>query len=119
MGQSAIRGRIVTMDAAGTPPARGGAHIAPATTSARPPARAAASRIPDVAATDVTRFAAELERDHRLLLHLAEGTDDSARRHFLDLQLPGGSWALSDHLIGIHSVGLQSEDIPILAAHGA
>jgi cytosine/adenosine deaminase-related metal-dependent hydrolase len=80
---------------------------------------AAASRIPDVAAADVTRFAAELERDHRLLLHLAEGTDDPARRHFLDLQLPDGSWALSDHLIGIHSVGLHSEDIPILAAHGA
>ncbi|HEY2787875.1 MAG TPA: amidohydrolase family protein, partial [Gaiellales bacterium] len=80
---------------------------------------AAASRIPDVAAADVTRFAAELERDRRLLLHLAEGTDDPARRHFLDLQLPDGSWALSDHLIGIHSVGLHSEDIPILAAHGA
>ena len=57
---------------------------------------AAASRIPDVAAADVTRFAAELERDHRLLLHLAEGTDDPARRHFLDLQLPDGTWALSD-----------------------
>ena len=80
---------------------------------------AAASRIPDVAAADVTRFAAELERDHRLLLHLAEGTDDPARRHFLDLQLPDGSWALSDHLIGIHSVGLHAEDIPVLAAHGA
>ena len=80
---------------------------------------AAASRIPDVAAADVTRFAAELERDHRLLLHLAEGTDDPARRHFLDLQLPDGSWALSDHLIGIHSVGLHAEDVPILAAHGA
>ena len=76
---------------------------------------AAASRIPDVAAADVTRFAAELARDHRLLLHLAEGTDDPARRHFLALQLPDGSWALSDHLIGIHSVGLHAEDIPILA----
>jgi 5-methylthioadenosine/S-adenosylhomocysteine deaminase len=80
---------------------------------------AAQSRIPDVAAGDVEKFAAELERDHRLLLHLAEGTDDPARRHFLDLQLPDKSWAISDHLIGIHSVGLHVEDIPVFAANGA
>ena len=60
-------------------------------------------------------FAAELEHDHRLLLHLSEGTDDPARRHFLALQLPDGSWAITDHLIGIHCVGLHAEDIPIFA----
>ncbi len=79
---------------------------------------AAASRIPDVLAGDVTAFAAELARDNRLLLHLAEGTDDSARSHFQALQLPDKSWAISDHLIGIHSVGLHPEDIPIFAQHG-
>jgi 5-methylthioadenosine/S-adenosylhomocysteine deaminase len=79
---------------------------------------AAQSRIPDVAAADVTAFAAELARDNRLLLHLAEGVDDTARRHFEALQLPDQTWAISDHLIGIHSVGLHPEDIPILAAHG-
>ncbi len=83
---------------------------------ALPPAH---SRIPDVAAADLAAFAAELARDHRLLLHLAEGTDDSARRHFQALQLPDGSWAISDHLIGIHSVGLQPADIAVFAAHRA
>jgi 5-methylthioadenosine/S-adenosylhomocysteine deaminase len=79
---------------------------------------AAQSRIPDVAASDATAFAAELARDNRLLLHLAEGTDQSARRHFQALQLPDGTWAISNHLIGIHSVGLHTEDIPVLAQHG-
>jgi 5-methylthioadenosine/S-adenosylhomocysteine deaminase len=77
------------------------------------------SRISDVAAADATAFAAELARDNRLLLHLAEGVDDTARRHFQALQLPDGSWAISDHLIGIHSVALTSADIDVFAAHGA
>jgi 5-methylthioadenosine/S-adenosylhomocysteine deaminase len=81
-----------------------------------PPAQ---SRIPDVAAADVTRFAGELARDNRLLLHLAEGVDDTARRHFQALQLPDGTWAISNHLIGIHSVGLHPDDIPVFAQHGA
>jgi hypothetical protein len=81
-----------------------------------PPAH---SRIPDVAAADITAFAAELARDHRLLLHLAEGTDASARTHFQALQLPDKAWAISDHLIGIHSVALQPADIAIFAEHGA
>jgi 5-methylthioadenosine/S-adenosylhomocysteine deaminase len=79
---------------------------------------AAASRISDVAASDVTAFAKELARDNRLLLHLAEGTDDPARRHFQALQLPDKTWAISNHLIGIHSVGLHPEDIPIFAQAG-
>ena len=81
-----------------------------------PPAH---SRIPDVAASDITAFAAELARDHRLLLHLAEGVDASARTHFQALQLPDKTWAISDHLIGIHSVALTPADITIFADHGA
>jgi hypothetical protein len=81
-----------------------------------PPAH---SRIPDIAAADVTAFAAELARDRRLLLHLAEGVDASARTHFQALQLPDGTWAISEHLIGIHSVALQPADITIFAGHGA
>jgi hypothetical protein len=80
---------------------------------------AADSRISDVAASDATAFAAELARDNRLLLHLAEGVDETARRHFRALRLPDGSWAISDHLIGIHSVALQPADIAVFAAHGA
>src|SRR5690348_15399481 len=79
-----------------------------------PPAH---SRIPDVAASDITAFAAELARDHRLLLHLAEGVDASARTHFQALQLPDKTWAISDHLIGIHSVALTPADIKIGRAH--
>jgi len=62
------------------------------------------------AAADVTRFAGELARDNRLLLHLAEGVDDTARRHFQALQLPDGTWAISNHLVGIHSVGLHPDE---------
>jgi 5-methylthioadenosine/S-adenosylhomocysteine deaminase len=80
---------------------------------------AADSRISDVAASDATAFAAELARDNRLLLHLAEGVDETARRHFQALRLPDGSWAISDHLIGIHSVALTPADIAVFAAHGA
>jgi 5-methylthioadenosine/S-adenosylhomocysteine deaminase len=80
----------------------------------------AASRIPDVAASKVTEFNKELARDHRLLLHLAEGVDETAHKHFLALRLPGnGDWAISDHLIGIHSVGVHVDDIPVFASHGA
>jgi cytosine/adenosine deaminase-related metal-dependent hydrolase len=78
----------------------------------------AASRISDVAAKDVAAFAKELARDNRLLLHLAEGTDDPARNHFTALREADGTWAISDHLIGIHSVGLHPEDIPIFAQAG-
>jgi 5-methylthioadenosine/S-adenosylhomocysteine deaminase len=80
---------------------------------------AADSRIADVAAADAVAFAAELARDNRLLLHLAEGVDQAARLHFQALQLPDGSWAISDHLIGIHSVALTPADIAVFAAHGA
>jgi imidazolonepropionase-like amidohydrolase len=80
---------------------------------------AAASRIADVAASGAAAFAAELARDNRLLLHLAEGVDEAARRHFQALRLADGSWAISDHLIGIHSVALTPADIAVFAAHGA
>jgi 5-methylthioadenosine/S-adenosylhomocysteine deaminase len=83
-----------------------------------PALRTAASRISDVAAKDVEAFAKELGRDNRLLLHLAEGVDDPARAHFQALQLPDKTWAISNHLIGIHSVGLHPEDIPVFAQAG-
>jgi hypothetical protein len=83
--------------------------------AALPPAT---DRISDVAAADVTRFSAELERSHSLLLHLAEGIDDAARQHFQDLALPGGEWAISPKLAGIHAVGLLEDDVKVLAGHG-
>ena len=78
----------------------------------------ATDRISDVAATDVSKFSTELQRAHSLLLHLSEGTDAAARKHFLDLKLPNGDWAISSKLAGIHSVGLEQADIAVLAKHG-
>src|SRR4029077_15289699 len=63
-------------------------------------------------------FETELESDHRLLLHLAEGVGATAHRYFEDLQPADGSWAISPHLIGIHSVALTSSDVAIVHAHG-
>jgi cytosine/adenosine deaminase-related metal-dependent hydrolase len=79
----------------------------------------APARIPDVAAGDSQRFADELARDHRLLLHLAEGVGDTAHSYFEDLKLPDGTWAITDHLIAIHSVALQPADIEVVKANGA
>jgi 5-methylthioadenosine/S-adenosylhomocysteine deaminase len=85
---------------------------------ADPALSAASDRISDVAAADVSRFWTELQRSHCLLLHLAEGTDSSARQHFLDLALPDGDWAISPQLAGIHAVGLQDQDVKVFADHG-
>ncbi len=76
------------------------------------------ARISDVAADGAGPFETELESDHRLLLHLAEGVGATAHRYFEDLQLADGSWAISPHLIGIHSVALTAPDIEIVKAHG-
>ena len=51
-------------------------------------------------------------------MHLAEGVGETAHRYFEDLQLSDGSWAISPHLIGIHSVALTAPDIEIVKSHG-
>jgi hypothetical protein len=53
------------------------------------------------------------------LLHLAEGRDASARRHFLSLQFKPGQWAIAPSLAGIHCAALEKEDFDIMAAKGA
>lgn len=53
-----------------------------------------------------------------LILHLAEGIGASARKHFLNLQLPDSSWAISPSLVGIHSAGLSGPDFDVMAANG-
>uniref|UniRef100_UPI0018FE4765 amidohydrolase family protein n=1 Tax=Streptomyces xylophagus TaxID=285514 RepID=UPI0018FE4765 len=55
---------------------------------------------------------------HRLLLHLAEGTDQAARDHFLALKLKDDQWAINQNLVGIHCTGLKAEDFKVLAGHG-
>ncbi|MEN8652783.1 amidohydrolase family protein [Streptomyces sp. 21So2-11] len=78
----------------------------------------AASRIADVEAADARRFLTRLQQPHRLLLHLAEGTDAAARAHFQALEFEPGKWAITDNLVGIHCTGLTGADFGILAGHG-
>jgi hypothetical protein len=79
---------------------------------------AATSRIADVPADEAAGFLARLKPPHRLLLHLSEGMSERARRHFTDLHLPDGRWALAPTLIGIHATALTADDFAVLAAHG-
>jgi 5-methylthioadenosine/S-adenosylhomocysteine deaminase len=52
------------------------------------------------------------------LLHLSEGTDETARKHFCALQIPNDDWAITSSLLGIHSAGLCPEDFPIFQSRG-
>jgi 5-methylthioadenosine/S-adenosylhomocysteine deaminase len=79
----------------------------------------AGSRIADVQASDPQAFLTEIEHKTCFLLHLSEGTDDAAHKHFEALQLPGGGWAITQSLAGIHCVALQPADFQVMAAHGA
>jgi 5-methylthioadenosine/S-adenosylhomocysteine deaminase len=80
----------------------------------------AGSRIADFQASDPQAFLTELERRKCLLLHLSEGTDDAAHRHFEALQLPnGGGWAITPSFSGIHCVALKPADFQVMGAHGA
>jgi 5-methylthioadenosine/S-adenosylhomocysteine deaminase len=80
----------------------------------------AGSRIADVQASDPQAFLAELKRKKCLLLHLSEGTDDAAHKHFQALQLPGDAgWAITPALTGIHCVALKPPDFEVMASNGA
>lgn len=78
------------------------------------------ARIPDVAAKDAKAFLARLEKASGrkcLLLHLSEGTDESARKHFLALEVAPRQWAINDALAGIHAAALTGPDFDVLARH--
>jgi 5-methylthioadenosine/S-adenosylhomocysteine deaminase len=62
----------------------------------------AGSRIADVDAEDAQKFLAAIEQKRCYLLHLSEGTDEAAPRHFEALELDGDSWAIAPSLAGIH-----------------
>jgi 5-methylthioadenosine/S-adenosylhomocysteine deaminase len=79
----------------------------------------AATHIADVEAKDRAKFLKRLESQDCLLLHLSEGTDDRARAHFLALQAPDGTWAITSSLAGIHCVALGKADFEVLAEAGA
>jgi cytosine/adenosine deaminase-related metal-dependent hydrolase len=79
----------------------------------------AGSRIADVDASDPQAFLTEIEAKKCFLLHLSEGTDEAAHKHFEALQLAGAKWAIAPSLAGIHCVALQPADFEVMAAHGA
>jgi 5-methylthioadenosine/S-adenosylhomocysteine deaminase len=74
----------------------------------------ATAKIADVDANEIERFYQRLLKQSCFLLHLSEGVDDVARAHFLALQKPDRSWAITKALTGIHSTGLHSDDFNIL-----
>ena len=79
----------------------------------------AGSRIADVDARDPQAFLAQIEQKKCFVLHLSEGTDDAAHKHFEALALGDGKWAIAPSLAGIHCVALKPADFEVMAAHGA
>ena len=76
----------------------------------------ASTRIADVDARDAASFLERLQGDRTLLLHLSEGVDAIARKHFAALQIDDAHWAITRQLGGIHCCGLQDDDFGTLAA---
>ena len=70
----------------------------------------ALAKISDVEAASVEKFHERLKKQQCMLLHLSEGTDDSAHKHFRNLQLSNGEWSITKALAGIHCVALKNED---------
>jgi 5-methylthioadenosine/S-adenosylhomocysteine deaminase len=79
----------------------------------------AGSRIADVDSLDAEGFLSALQHKRCLLLHLSEGTDKAAHKHFEALRLDGNRWALAPSLAGIHCVALGPDDFAVLASAGA
>ena len=77
----------------------------------------AATRIPDVDASDWAKFNQEVQNASCLLLHLSEGLDAEARDAFLALK-NGNQWAISKALAGIHCAALQPQDFAVLKSKG-
>ncbi len=80
----------------------------------------AATRIPDVAASDWETFNQELLGlgNSALLLHLSEGLDGEARDAFLALKR-GDQWAITSALAGIHCAALEPGDFAVMKSKGA
>lgn len=79
----------------------------------------ALAKISDVEASAVEKFYERLKKQHCMLLHLSEGIDDSAHKHFRNLQLSNGEWAITNALAGIHCVALKNEDFKRMKANKA
>jgi 5-methylthioadenosine/S-adenosylhomocysteine deaminase len=78
----------------------------------------AGTRIGDVEAGSAEMFFQRLRESSCLLLHLSEGTDESARQHFEALRMADSKWAITPALAGIHCAALTAEDFGVLADNG-
>ncbi|MGA9598420.1 MAG: amidohydrolase family protein, partial [Acidimicrobiia bacterium] len=76
----------------------------------------ASTRVGDV--TDAVAFKKRLEKSSTLLLHLAEGVDNTAREQFKALKIKARDWAITDALAGIHCAGLVGRDYATLRSRG-
>lgn len=84
----------------------------------------AGSMVPDLVTTGATakerieNFRRALENPDRgaYFYHLSEGVDDRARQHFLNLQEYD---LVQPKLVGIHSLGLQEDDLAVMKEQGA
>ncbi len=76
----------------------------------------ALTRVGDV--KDAVAFRRRLDKANTLLLHLAEGVDETARKHFKALRIEGRRWAITDALTGIHCAGLVGRDFATLRSRG-
>jgi cytosine/adenosine deaminase-related metal-dependent hydrolase len=77
------------------------------------------AHIPDITARDAEKFSKQLQKSSCLLLHLSEGTNASARKHFENLKFNDTDWAIGPSLAGIHCVALQKQDYAIMKQKGA
>jgi cytosine/adenosine deaminase-related metal-dependent hydrolase len=79
----------------------------------------ATDRIADVDVQTAAKFLERLKKQNCFLLHLSEGLDAVARKHFLALQIKNDRWAITPQLAGIHAAGLTAADFKIYGARGA
>jgi 5-methylthioadenosine/S-adenosylhomocysteine deaminase len=79
----------------------------------------AATHVADVATGGAEAFLGQLEKASALLLHLSEGVDAPAHRHFEALRIKPRQWAITPALAGIHCAGLKTPDFQRLAKKGA
>jgi 5-methylthioadenosine/S-adenosylhomocysteine deaminase len=77
------------------------------------------AHIPDIASRDASHFLKQLEKASCLLLHLSEGTDETALGHFTSLEISPGNWAITGALAGIHCVRLRRKHYDIMRKNGA
>lgn len=77
----------------------------------------ALAKISDVESASAEKFFERLKKQNCLFLHLSEGTDPAAHKHFEDLQLQTGKWAITKALAGIHCVALEDVDFKTMKSN--